>query len=146
MHRVAGAIQQSVGIPFLHIAQATGASVRTQGIETVALLGTKFTMEQEFYRGFLENNFALSVLLPDQVDRELIHRVIYDELCLGQVRDASRALFADIIGKLVCRGAKGVILGCTEISMLVGASDSTVPLFDTTQLHAQYIAEWSLSE
>ena len=145
MHKVAGAIQQSVAIPFLHIAQATGASVRTQGIETVALLGTKFTMEQEFYRGFLENNFALSVLLPDQVDRDLIHRVIYDELCLGQVRDESRVLFADIIGKLVRRGAKGVILGCTEISMLVGARDSTVPLFDTTRLHAQYIAEWSLS-
>jgi aspartate racemase len=144
MHRVAPAIQQAVGIPFLHIAEATGVSVSSQGIETVALLGTKFTMEQEFYRGFLETKFGLRVLIPEQSEREDIHRIIYDELCLGQVRDESRTRFADTIGELAHRGAEGVILGCTEISLLVGPSESTVPLFDTTRLHARHIADWAL--
>ena len=144
MHKVAECIGGSVNIPFLHIADATGAAVTSAGLGTMALLGTKFTMEQDFYRGWLQSNYQLNVLIPSESDRNTIHRVIYDELCLGKLVDESRDSFRGIIERLVQDGAEGVILGCTEIAMLVGPNDSAVPLFDTADLHARYAAEWAL--
>ncbi|UCD24158.1 MAG: aspartate/glutamate racemase family protein [Gemmatimonadota bacterium] len=144
MHRVAASIRESVNIPFLHIADATGAAIASAGLQTVALLGTKFTMEQEFYRGWLQDNHRLDVLIPDERDRDVIHRIIYDELCLGQLLEKSRDSFRRIIESLVVDGAEGVILGCTEIALLVGPSDSAVPLFDTADLHARYAVDWAL--
>jgi len=146
MHRVAESITRSVDIPFLHIADATGTAVKSAALDTVALLGTKFTMEQDFYRGWLHDNFQLNVLIPNESDRNTIHRIIYDGLCLGMLLDKSRDSFCRIIDKLVLDGAEGVILGCTEIAMLVSPSDSAVPLFDTAELHARYAVEWALSE
>ena len=136
MHRVAPAIESAVRIPLLHIADATAARIRSQGIEKIGLLGTRFTMEQAFYRGRLEQH-GIEVLLPPAEDRELVHRVIYDELCLGDVHDGSRDGFLRIIGELAGRGAQGVIEGCTEIVMLVQQEHTEVPLFDTTAIHAE---------
>jgi len=146
MHKVAPAIEAAVSIPLLHIADATAARVRQAGIRTVGLLGTRFTMEEEFYRGRLESRHGVGVLVPDADGRELVHRVIYDELCLGVVREASRTAFREIIGRLVERGAEGVILGCTEIAMLVSASDAPVPVFDTTQIHAASAVDFALGQ
>lgn len=146
MHRVADAIQNAVGIPLLHIADATAHAIQRAGVRRVALLGTRFTMEQDFYRGRLEGAFGLDVLTPDAGEREVIHRVIYDELCLGIVRDDSRAAHRRIIAGLVERGAQGVILGCTELMLLVKSDDSAVPLFDTTALHVQAAVDWALLE
>ena len=146
MHKVAAHIAGSVNIPLLHIADATGMAVTSAGLGTVALLGTKFTMEQDFYRGWLQSNFKLNVLIPNDSDRNAIHRIIYDELCLGKLVDESRYSFRGIIETLVQDGAEGVILGCTEIAMLVGPNDSAVPLFDTADLHARYAVEWALGE
>jgi len=146
MHKVAAHIAGSVNIPLLHIADATGMAVTSAGLGTVALLGTKFTMEQDFYRGWLQSNFQLNVLIPSESDRNTIHRAIYDELCLGKLVDESRDSFRGIIETLVQDGAEGVILGCTEIAMLVGPNDSAVPLFDTADLHARYAVEWALGE
>ncbi len=137
MHKVAPAIEAAVAIPLLHIADPTAAAVKQAGIDTVGLLGTRFTMEEDFYRGRLEAQHGLTVVIPDGDDRETVHRVIYDELCLGIVRDASRAAYRAIIGRLVAQGAQGIILGCTEIGLLVGSADSPVPVFDTTRLHAE---------
>lgn len=136
MHRVAGRVESGIGIPLLHIADATGQQIRTQGFNKVALLGTRFTMEQAFYRGRLEERFDLEVLVPGETERETVHRVIYDELCLGSVHEASRERFADIIRGLADRGAEAVILGCTEIALLIDGKHSPVPLFDTTRIHA----------
>jgi len=144
MHKVAAHIAGSVNIPLLHIADATGTAVTSAGLGTVALLGTKFTMEQDFYRGWLQSNFHLNVLIPSEPDRNTIHRIIYDELCLGKLVVESRDSFRGIIETLVQDGAEGVILGCTEIAMLVGPNDSAVPLFDTADLHARYAVEWAL--
>ena len=146
MHKVAAHIAGSVNIPLLHIADATGTAVTSAGLGTVALLGTKFTMEQDVYRGWLQSNFKLNVLIPNDSDRNTIHRIIYDELCLGKLVDESRYSFRGIIETLVQDGAEGVILGCTEIAMLVGPNDSAVPLFDTADLHARYAVEWALGE
>jgi aspartate racemase len=145
MHRVADGIAAAVSIPLLHIADATGAAIRAAGIERVGLLGTRFTMEQPFYSGRLEAVHGLSVLTPAADDRDSVHRVIYDELCQGQVLDASRALYRDVMHRLVQRGAQAVVFGCTEITMLVGPADAVVPTFDTTALHALAAADWSLS-
>jgi aspartate racemase len=136
MHKVAGRVESGVGIPLLHIADATGQQIRTRGFAKVALLGTRFTMEQAFYRGRLEERFDLEVLVPDEAERGLVHRVIYDELCLGSIRQASRERFVGIIGGLSDRGAEAVILGCTEIALLVDQKDSPIPLLDTTRIHA----------
>ncbi|UCG85341.1 MAG: aspartate/glutamate racemase family protein [Gemmatimonadota bacterium] len=144
MHKVADQIGAAIRIPLLHIADATGTTVVSAGLDTVGLLGTKFTMEREFYRGWLEKNYNLNVLIPSEADRTVIHRVIYDELCLGNVLNESRELFKEIIDRLVHVGAQGVILGCTEISMLVSDDDSQVPLFDTTAIHARYAVDWAL--
>jgi len=145
MHRVAPAIEAAVAIPLLHIADPTAAAVRHAGIDTVGLLGTRFTMEQDFYRGRLRERHGLRVLVPDVQPRELVHRLIYDELCLGRTSDASRAAFRRIMADLAARGARGIILGCTEIGLLVGADDAPVPLFDTTELHALAAAEQALA-
>ncbi len=141
MHKVAASIERAVRIPLLHIADPTAAAIRQAGFATVGLLGTRFTMEEPFYRDRLRTVHGIDVLVPDDADRESVHRVIYDELCVGSVQDASRAQFRRVIGALADRGAQAVILGCTEISMLVGAQDSPVPLFDTTSLHARMAAE-----
>ena len=146
MHKVADAITQSVTIPFVHIADPTATAIRAAGVGTIGLLGTRFTMEQEFYRGRLAGQYGLRVLVPDEADRETIHRIIYDELCLGTLREESRAAYRAIMARLVAQGAAGIILGCTEITLLVDATDATVPLFDTTRLHAEEAALLALTE
>jgi len=144
MHRVADQVQAAVGIPLLHLADATAAAVRAAGLSTVGLLGTAFTMEQEFYRDRLARH-GLRVLVPDAADRAEVHRVIYDELCLGVVRAESRQVYRQVIGRLVDAGAQGVVLGCTEIELLVGAEDSPVPVFPTTRLHVEAAVDASLA-
>ncbi len=139
MHKVADAVEAASGLPLLHIADATANEIRARGLHRVGLLGTRFTMEQDFYRQRLVGH-GLEVLVPDADDRGIVHRVIYDELCLGQVRDESRQQYRRIIADLVARGAQGVILGCTEIGLLVGDDDASVPLFDTAALHARHAA------
>ena len=136
MHKVAGRVESEIDIPLLHIADATGRQIHNRGFNKVALLGTRFTMEQAFYRGRLEERFDLEVLVPDKAERELVHRVIYDELCLGSIRQTSREQFVGIIGGLADRGAEAVILGCTEIALLVDQKDTSMPLLDTTRIHA----------
>ena len=145
MHLMAGAVEAAAGVPLLHIADPTGAAVRAAGIGKVALLGTAFTMEQDFYRGRLAARHGLEVLVPEAEDRALVHQVIYDELVAGVVREESREAYRCVIARLVERGAQGVILGCTEIMLLVDQSDSAVPLFDTTALHAAAAVELALS-
>lgn len=145
MHKVAPAIEAAVGIPLLHIADATAAAIQAEGIGRVGLLGTRFTMEDGFYRDRLRERHGLDVLLPGPADRAEVHRVIYEELCLGNTRAASRDAYRRVIADLVRQGAEGVILGCTEIGLLVGADDSPVPLFDTAAIHARYAAEWAQS-
>ena len=144
MHEIAGAIEQTVQIPLLHIADATAQEIRESGMVTVGLLGTRFTMERDFYRGRLLKKYGLNVLTPDESDRTFVHRVIYEELCLGKIREASRNEYKKIIQKLVDRGAEGIVLGCTEIPLLVQPEDSSVPLFDTTKIHARKAAEWAI--
>ena len=136
MHKVAPEIEADLGIPLLHIADATAARVADVAMQTIGLLGTRFTMEQEFYRGRLEQH-GFEVLVPSAEDRDIVHRVIYEELCLGKIRDESRAEFLRIIDTLVASGAQAVIEGCTEIVMLVQQRHTDTPLFDTTAIHAQ---------
>lgn len=136
MHKVAEAIEAAVDIPFLHIADATAAALKLAGHRRVGLLGTAFTMEQEFYRGRLQDQHGLEVLIPGDDDRRIVHDVIYDELCLGRVVEPSRREYGRIIDALQREGAEAVVLGCTEISLLVGEGDSPIPLFDTTAIHA----------
>jgi aspartate racemase len=145
MHRVAPEIQGAISIPLLHIADATAVAVREAGLSRVGLLATAYTMEQDFYVGRLRDEHGLDVLVPDAADRAIVHRVIYDELCVGVVRGDSRAAYGDVIARLVERGAHGILLGCTEIDLLVGPADSPVPLFDTTALHARHAVDVALS-
>jgi len=144
MHRCAWAIDAAVDIPLLHIADPTAAAVQAAGISRVGLLGTAFTMEQDFYRGRLEGTFGLEVLVPDAEDRAAVHGIIYRELVAGQVLDASREVYRAVIRRLVERGAQGIILGCTEIMLLIGPADSPVPIFDTTTLHAMAAVDRAL--
>lgn len=137
MHKVAPAVTAAVSIPLLHIADPTGAAIRAAGMKRIGLLGTAFTMEEPFYRERLAERFGLETLVPDAADRRLIHRVIFDELCLGSIREESRAAFRQVIARLAEQGAEAIILGCTEIGLLVRAADSPVPLYDTTRLHAE---------
>lgn len=145
MHKVAGEIEQAVRIPLFHIADPTAAEIKRAGFRTVGLLGTRFTMEQDFYRDRLRTRHGLAVLVPAASDREIVHRVIYQELCLGQVRADSRVEYRRIMSELAAQGAEAIILGCTEISLLVGQQDSPVPLFDTSGIHARQAAEWALA-
>lgn len=146
MHKVASAIEQAITIPLLHIADATAEQLITDGITRVGLLGTRFTMEQDFYTGRLEEQFGIDVLVPDQAERDIVHRIIYQELCQGRIEDESRQRYLAIIDSLHAQGAQAVILGCTEIAMLVGQRDTTVPLYDTTALHAQQAVAWALND
>ena len=143
MHKVAPAIERAVPLPLLHIADPTAQAIARAGFSSVGLLGTRFTMEQDFYRDRLHAH-GIDVLVPDQDERERIHRVIYEELCLGRVVEASRESYRRIIERLVARGAQGIVLGCTEIAMLIGPADASVPVFDTTLLHARSAAERAL--
>ena len=133
-------------IPLLHIADPTAATVKQAGIRTVGLLGTRFTMAQDFYRGRLTAQHGLTVIVPDPADREIIHRIIYEELCKGDLRAKSRAQYREIMQRLVEAGAEGIILGCTEIALLVGPDEAPVSLFDTTGLHARAVAAWALGD
>ncbi|MGR3905801.1 aspartate/glutamate racemase family protein [Burkholderia sp. SR8] len=143
MHRVHGAIEAAVPLPFLHIADPTGAALRAAGVERAALLGTRYTMELPFYAERLREKFGLDVLVPDESARGDVHRIIYDELCHGVIDAASRAAYVAIIDELAKRGAQAVILGCTEITLLIGEDDSPLPVFDTTALHAKAAVEWA---
>lgn len=145
MHKVSDDIERIGGLPLLHIADATAQAVQQQGIRRVALLGTRFTMEQDFYTGRLTQQAGLEVIVPDEADRDTVHRIIYDELCLGILRDESRDAYRRIMQRLESRGAGGIILGCTEIALLVGAQDAQVPVFDTTALHAAAAARFALA-
>jgi aspartate racemase len=136
MHKVAPQIQAAIQIPILHLADATARRIKAAGIKTIGLLGTNFTMEQDFYKGRLMEH-GLEVLVPPKEDRDIVHRVIYDELCLGQVKEASRIAYLRIMSDLRQRGAEGVIEGCTEIVMLVQQQHTDIPLFDTTSIHAE---------
>jgi aspartate racemase len=145
MHRVAGAIEAAVPLPLLHIADPTAEAIGAAGLDTIGLLGTRFTMEQDFYVGRLRERHGLTVLVPEADEREALHRIIYDELCVGRIEPASRDAYRRAMAALVGRGAQGIVLGCTEISLLVGPGDASVPTFDTTALHARAAAERALA-
>ena len=146
MHKVAGAIAEAVDVPFVHIADTTAEAVRARGLSTVGLLATAYTMEQDFYVGRLRDAHGLEVLVPGAADRAIVHRVIYEELCVGVVDGGSREEYRRIMRELADRGAEGILLGCTEIELLVGPEDSPVPVFDTTRLHAERAVELALAE
>ena len=145
MHKVADAILAATPLPFLHIADATAQQIQQQGLSRIGLLGTRFTMEQDFYKARLAAQ-DIEVIIPDQAGRGLVHQVIYEELCRGQIHPASRLAYQQIIADLVAQGAEGVILGCTEIGLLVQPEDAAVPLFDTTAIHARTAADWMLAD
>jgi aspartate racemase len=144
MHKVAEAIEAAVSIPLLHLADATADAAKAAGLTRVGLLGTAFTMEQAFYRDRLAGH-GLDVVVPGGEDRALVHRVIYDELCVGVVSPDSRRAYAEVIGRLVAEGCEGIVLGCTEIELLISPDDSPVPLLPTTRLHAEAAVDWALS-
>jgi aspartate racemase len=144
MHKLADQIIANVDIPFLHIADATAEKIVAAGMKKIGLLGTRFTMEHDFYKGRLIHNFGLDVLVPNEADRNVVHRVIYEELVQGKILDASRAEYKRIMESLIAQGAQGIILGCTEIELLVKQEDSRVPLFPTTQIHAVAAVEFAL--
>lgn len=144
MHRLAPQIIASVQIPFLHIADATAKKITQDGYRRVGLLGTRFTMEQDFYKGRLTDQFGLEVLIPLEEQRKVVHDVIYHELCLGRIEQASRERYIEIIKSLEARGAEAVILGCTEIELLIRQSDSPLPIYPTTSIHAQAAVEKAL--
>jgi aspartate racemase len=145
MHRVADQIAAAVEVPFVHIADTTADAVRTAGLSTVGLLATAYTMEQDFYVGRLQRIHGLAVVVPGADDRRLVHDVIYQELCLGIVKDESRQAYRRVISGLVDRGAEGILLGCTEIDLLIGPQDAPVPIFDTTRLHAERAVDLALA-
>jgi len=144
MHKLYDIVQQNVQIPLLHIADATAETIKAEGIQKIALLGTRFTMEENFYKGRLVDNYGLDVITPGAEDMEIVHRVIYDELCAGIIQTDSKQQYKDILHRLVKEGAEGIILGCTEIGLLVKQEDSPVLLFDTTEIHAQAAVKYAL--
>jgi len=144
MHRMAEAVEKEAGIPLLHIADATGERIRSMNMTKVGLLGTKFTMEQDFYKGRLQEKYGIEVIIPDDRGRDVIHSIIYNELCMGTIREDSRMRYVDIINELVGRGAQGIVLGCTEIPLLVKQGDVKVPIFDTTAIHAKAAVDFAL--
>jgi aspartate racemase len=146
MHIMADKVQAAIGVPLLHIGEATGERVVTAGIERVGLLGTAYTMEQEFYRGRLAERFGLEVLVPDAAERKVVHDVIFEELAMGEVKDSSREACRKIIADLVARGAQGIVLGCTELMLLLSHADSSVSLFDTTAIHVEAALKFSLGD
>jgi len=146
MHKVADEVAAAINIPLLHIVDATGAAIQKAGLTKIGLLGTAFTMEQDFYTGRMRNMFGLDVLVPEQPDRQTVHRMIYDELVQGRVEEGSRQALRDIIARLIAKGAQGVVLGCTELMLLVHPKDCSVPLFDTTELHATAAVDFALAD
>jgi len=146
MHKVAPQIEQAINIPVLHIADGTAEELLVAGVSTVGLLGTGFTMEQDFYKGRLRDKYSLNVLIPNESDCKIVHDVIYQELCLGEVKPESKAEYLRIIDALAAQGAEAVILGCTEIGMLIQQKDTDIKLFDTTLIHAQKAVEWALRD
>ncbi|GAC1303106.1 MAG: aspartate/glutamate racemase family protein [Steroidobacteraceae bacterium] len=144
MHKVAPSIEAAVRIPLFHIADPTAAEIRAAGFSKVGLLGTRFTMEETFYKDRLSVRHGLQIVTPGFADREIIHRIIYEELCLGKLFDGSRAEYRRVMANLVAEGAQAIILACTEISLLVDQHDSDVPLFDTVAIHASKAAEFAL--
>jgi aspartate racemase len=144
MHKVADDIQASVKIPLLHIADSTAQLVKDSGIKQIGLLGTRFTMEEEFYKGRLSQKYGLTVNVPNAQEREIVHRIIYDELVMGEIRQHSKEQYIGIIEQMVDHGAEGIILGCTEIGLLIHRQDSRVPLFDTTRIHAEAAVDYAL--
>jgi aspartate racemase len=144
MHRMADEIQAATGLPLLHIADATAKAIKAQGLDTVGLLGTRFTMEGDFYRGRLQDKHGINVIIPDEAERALVHNVIYDELVRGEIRPESRKAYQQVIANLALGGAQGVILGCTEIPLLIHQADVDIPIFDTTSIHAKAAVDWAL--
>jgi aspartate racemase len=144
MHKLYDIVQQNIRIPMLHIADATAETIQAKGNKKIALLGTRFTMLEDFYKGRLEDKYDLDVIIPSPEDMEIVHHVIYDELCAGIIDPDSKQKYADIIQRLVAEGAEGIILGCTEIGLLVKQADSPVPLFDTTEIHAKAAVKYAL--
>jgi aspartate racemase len=145
MHKLAPQIEAAVSIPLLHIVDATAAAIKQAGLRDIALLGTAFTMEQPFYAERMGERHGLRIHAPDAEDRAEVHRIIYEELCLGEIRETSRRRYREVIARLVDRGAQGLILGCTEIGLLISQADSAVPVFDSTALHAQAAVGWALN-
>lgn len=145
MHKVSPEIEAAIQIPLLHVADATAGIIEKEGIKSVGLLGTAFTMEQEFYKGRLINNYGLQVLVPNEDDRQIVHRVIFHELCLGKIEPDSKAEYLRIIDNLAAQGAEAVILGCTEIGMLVNQTDTNVRLLDTAVIHAKKAVELAIA-
>ncbi len=145
MHKLYDEVQNKIKIPMLNIADATAEKIKADGIDKIALLGTRFTMAEDFYKGRLVDKYGLDVIIPSSEQMEIVHRVIYDELCAGIIKPDSRQKYADIIRILVAQGAGGVILGCTEIGLLVKQEDSPVPLFDTTEIHARAAVDCALA-
>jgi len=146
MHKMADEIQQNIEIPVLHIVDATAEEIKKKKLRSVGLLGTRFTMEQDFYKGRLKEKHGIDVIVPDEREREIVHTIIYNELISGIIKDDSRKVFQNVIGNLKRQGAGGVILGCTEIPLLIKEEDSDIPLFDTTTLHARKAVELALSQ
>jgi aspartate racemase len=146
MHRMADAVQAAIKLPLLHIADPTAERIKAAGLRRIGLLGTAFTMEQDFYKGRLGAKHGLEILVPDAADRAAVHRIIYEELVQGRVEPASRQVYRDVMARLVAAGAEAIILGCTEIMLLVRPEDSAVPLFDTTAIHAEAAIAFALSE
>ena len=144
MHKLAEKLEAKAGLPLLHIADAAAGEIKAEGLGKVGLLGTKFTMEEAFYRERLEDKFEIKVLIPEAGDREFVNSVIFNELCLGIIKEDSREKFRGIIGDLVSKGAEGIVLGCTEIPLLIGQEDAEVPVFDTTKIHALAAVEFAL--
>jgi len=144
MHKVADEVQKHLRIPILHVADATVQTIKAVGLKKVGLLGTKFTMEEGFYKGRLAQRHNLEIIIPNTEAREVVHRIIYDELCMGEIRSSSKTKYLEIIERLAKEGAKGIILGCTEIGLLIKEEDARVPLFDTTRIHALAAVEYAL--
>lgn len=146
MHKMANDIQSNINIPVLHIADATAQKIKESGIKSVGLLGTKFTMEQDFYKGRLIEKHGINVITPNELERNAVHRIIYNELCQGQIIQQSKKEYIQIIERLKLNGAEGVILGCTEIPLLIKQTDVSIPIFDTTTIHAEMAVEYALVE
>ncbi len=144
MHKVADRVQENVTVPLLHIVDATAEAIKTKGLRKLGLLGTKFTMEETFYKKRLADEHGLEIMIPREDEQQVVHQVIYDELCCGQVKSSSKEAFCEIIQNLAANGAEGMILGCTEIGLLVDQHDVRIPLFDTTTIHAKAVARFAL--
>jgi aspartate racemase len=145
MHKMAGEVQAGISIPLLHIGDVTADAIKAKGQKKIGLLGTKFTMEQDFYKGRLQNKHGIEVIIPKEEERQVVHDILYDELCLGEIKEISRDKFKQIISGLVSSGAEGIVLGCTEIPLIVSQEDYKIPLYDTTELHARAAVEFALS-